>query len=228
MIVRALYAAIFAGVLAGLAVSAVHFTKLVPLIIEAETYENGAPHEDAGATPAHVPVPVGAEPADLSRTVLTIVANLITGMGFALLLAAAMLFSGRAISLRSGAVWGLAGFLVVSLAPALGLAPELPGMPAGDLVARQVWWVATVAASAGGGWLVVFSRNAALKALGVALVFLPHLIGAPQPESHASDVPAGLAAAFAAGSLGASAIFWLVLGSASGWLLGRDDKLRAA
>lgn len=222
MVTRVLFAAVLAGVLAGVAVSAIHFTRLVPLIIEAERLE-AAPHgHGTAAAHSHAPaVPAQGRDADLVRNAKTLVANLITGMGFAFLLVAAILVSGRAVSARTGAVWGLAGFAVVSLAPAIGLAPELPGMPAADLAARQLWWVATVAASAVGGWLVVFVRFHAAKALGVALILAPHVVGAPQPEFHASDVPAHLAAAFAAASLGAAAVFWLVLGTATGWLLGR-------
>jgi cobalt transporter subunit CbtA len=227
MITRVLYAAIFAGLLAGLVVSAVHFARLVPLIVEAETYEVAAPHEDAAGTTAHGHEPAAPEEGRLSRDALTLAANLIAGMGFALLLTAAILVSGRTISAREGAVWGLGGFLAVSVAPALGLAPELPGMPAGDLFARQVWWVATVAASAAGGGLIVFAGNSALKAAGIILIALPHIIGAPQPEGHASEVPAGLAAAFAAASIGASAVFWLVLGTATGWLLGKGERAGA-
>jgi len=224
MITRVLYAAILAGVLAGLVVSTIHFARLVPLILEAETYENAAPQEHAAGTPAHTHEVAAEAAGDLSRDALTLAANLIAGMGFALLLTAVILVSGRAVSASAGAVWGLGGFLAVSVAPALGLAPELPGMPAGDLFARQVWWVATVAASAAGGWLIVFSRNWGLRALGAALIALPHIVGAPQPESHASDVPAGLAAAFAAASIAAAAIFWLVLGTTAGWLLGRGER----
>ena len=222
MITRVLYAAILAGFLAGLVVSAVHFAKVVPLIVEAETYEVAA---SADQTQGLVAAQDGI---DLARDLLTLGANIIAGMGFALLLAAAILVSGRAISARAGAVWGLGGFLVVSVAPALGLAPELPGMPAADLFARQVWWVATVAASAGGGGLIVFARNRALKAVGVALIVLPHLVGAPQPAGHAGEVPAALAAAFAAATIGAAAVFWLVLGAATGWLLGRGGTLKTS
>lgn len=236
MITRVLYAAILAGLLAGLAVSAVHFAKVIPLILEAETYEAAAPHGHAAAphshaagTAAQAPEAAEAQPATgtLSRAALTLAANVLAGMGFAFLLVAAILVSGRAISARAGAVWGLGGFLAVSVAPALGLAPELPGMPAADLFARQAWWVATVAATAGGGGLIVFARPKALKAAGVVLLALPHIVGAPQPESHASDVPAALAASFAAVSIGASAVFWLVLGTATGWLLGRGESLEA-
>lgn len=225
MITRVLYAAVLAGILAGLVVSVVHFSKLAPLIVEAETYEHAAPHEHALNAPADAHGQAVAEPesVELSRNAMTFIADIVTGTGFAFLLAAAIVFSGREISAKTGAVWGLAGFLVVSLAPALGLAPELPGMPAADLFDRQVWWVATVAASAAGGGLIVFAGNAALKAAGVALIVLPHLAGAPQPLGHASDVPAALAAAFAAASIGASAVFWLVLGTATGWLLGRGQ-----
>ncbi|MBM3504072.1 MAG: hypothetical protein FJX65_09370 [Alphaproteobacteria bacterium] len=49
---------------------------------------------------------------------------------------------------------------------------------------------------------------------------LPHLVGAPRPAEASGPVPAELARQFIAASLLASAVFWLVLGGASGWLYG--------
>ena len=89
-------------------------------------------------------------------------------------------------------MWGLAGFVVFTAAPGLGLPPELPGMPVADLTARQTWWIATAAATAGGLCLLAFRSAAWAAVLGLALIALPHLIGAPlAPESH-SEVPAAL------------------------------------
>jgi predicted cobalt transporter CbtA len=42
------------------------------------------------------------------------------------------------------------------------------------------------------------------------------MIGAPHPESYSSTAPAELAGHFAAASLAVTAIFWAVLGYASG------------
>ena len=51
---------------------------------------------------------------------------------------------------------------------------------------------------------------------GVLLLVLPHVVGAPGGEGHGA-VPGEMAAAFVAGSLAASAVFWVVLGGVSGW-----------
>ena len=103
------------------------------------------------------------------------------------------------ITPRNGLLWGLAGFLAVHLAPAAGLAPELPGMPAADLVARQIWWIGTIIATGVGIWL--FTQRApglGEGCRGRRADRCPHVIGAPQPPTHESGVPAGLAAEFAA------------------------------
>ena len=70
--------------------------------------------------------------------------------------------------------------------------------------------------------LVFFPRRAPFKILGGALIVLPHLIGAPHPEvGLVSPVPEELVRAFIAASLGANALFWLVLGGLTGWLFPR-------
>ena len=66
--------------------------------------------------------------------------------------------------------WGLAGFAAFTLAPNLGLPPELPAMPAADLLARQAWWIGTVVATAAGLALIVFGRSPWFAVLGIALL----------------------------------------------------------
>ena len=221
MIARVLLAALIAGLLAGAVVSAVQLWRVTPLILAAETFETSEGGEEAATEEA-------AEeeawmPADgIERAVYTVGANLIVGVGFALVLAAAVMFSGRDITPTNGVVWGLLGFIVFTLAPTAGLAPELPGMPAGDLGQRQVWWWGTVVATGGGIALLTLQGNMILKGLGVVLIALPHLIGAPHPSSPESAVPAVLAAEFAARSVASMAVFWIVLGVAFGWALGQS------
>jgi predicted cobalt transporter CbtA len=57
-----------------------------------------------------------------------------------------------------------------------------------------------------------------VKALGVALIIAPHLIGAPQPPAPESTAPAELAARFAAASLAIHAITWILVGAAVGFV----------
>lgn len=229
---RILTAALIAGVAAGLLATALQAARVWPLILAAETFENAAPtqahHHGAEAAADHAAMVEAWAPEDgIERMAYTLLFNVLTGFGFALLLNAGLMLrraAGGQTDMRTGLLWGLAGFASFALAPALGLSPELPGMVAADLFARQAWWLATALATAGGLALIVWPRRAAMAALGVALIVAPHLIGAPHPEAaptdlmEASRVPAELAAAFVAASLVTAAVFWAALGVVSGWL----------
>ncbi len=153
----------------------------------------------------------------MSRLAGTLMANLVAGCGFALLLVAASLLTGRNITLGNGVLWGAAGWLIFSLLPAIGLPPELPGFPAGDLVAQQSWWFATVVASAAGLYGLVLRDEPWARIFGLLLIIAPHIIGAPMPESIESNVPAVLAAEFAVAALATGLAFWLLLGLALGF-----------
>ncbi|MGH6906961.1 MAG: CbtA family protein, partial [Aestuariivirga sp.] len=154
MIGRVLLAALLAGVAAGFIMGAIQHVRTTPLILAAEVYENAPASHDRSATQvqgsqtttAEQPAVEAAEwqPADgWQRTLSTTLTSILTGAGFAAMLAGISLLVGIPITTTNGAIWGLCGFLAVTLAPAAGLPPELPGMPAGDLMARKVWWLAT-------------------------------------------------------------------------------------
>lgn len=220
------FVAVLAGLLAGLFVTALHQAGTVPVILKAETYEQAAaaaaPHDHgAGAAHAHDHEAAAWEPRDgLERIGYTALADILTAIGFALLLACgyALLASltGRQTGWRQGLFWGLAGFAVFSLAPGLGLRPEIPGTEAAPLAARQIWWVATALATAAGLGLLVFGRQVLLAALGVALLVAPHVIGAPLPAEFHSAAPEALAHRFAEMALATSLLFWAALGALSG------------
>lgn len=218
MIGRVLLAALLAGIAAGLIMAAIQHVRLTPMIVAAERFETSGHDHDHAATGEAAAAEShdhgeGWAPADgWQRTLSTTVTAMLSGAAFAILLAAVSLVSGLAITRRNGIVWGLCGFLAVSLAPAAGLAPELPGMPAGDLAARQAWWLGTIAATGLGLYLIAARRETWALPLAVVLIVLPHLIGAPAPLSHESAVPPGLAAAFAANALAANAVFWVLIG----------------
>ena len=217
-------AAIVAALCAGLVMSVIQHFRVTPLIIHAESFESAA-HLHPQGTPSHTHENEGAAgsqewaPQDgFERTTFTIVANLLAAAGFALVIGAVSLFAGIPITFANGVFWGLAGFLVFSLAPAYGLEPKLPGMPAGDLFARQLWWAGAVLAT--GAAVLLLAKTRALWAIAAAIVLaaLPHLIGAPATPDEYTGVPAHLAAEFAASALGTTAIFWIVLGAAFGRL----------
>ena len=147
---------------------------------------------------------------------MTSLATVVLGIGFALALLGAMVLSGRPIDAGTGLAFGAAGFAAMTLAPALGLPPELPGNAATDLAGRQAWWIFAAASTAAGLAGLLLGRNAAIRITGIVLVAVPHIVGAPQPAAFASTAPAELAGHFAAASLVVSAVFWAVLGAASG------------
>jgi cobalt transporter subunit CbtA len=221
--------ALVAGIIAGLFVFAIQTFKLTPLILEAEVYEEAAAQNethDAATheTDSHEHSEDAWKPANgFERNAYRLLADIGLGVGFALMLVGAFALRGEEMDMKRGVLWGLAGFAVFSLAPGFGLPPELPATMAADLSERQIWWVATALATAAGLASIIFGRNNAIKILGIALLAVPHIIGAPRPPL-GGVVPTELNAEFAAASLATMAMFWVVLGAASGWLYGRQAK----
>ena len=228
------FVAALAGLLAGLVLTAMQIYATVPLILQAETFEGagGDHHGEAAVSEAEDGVEAWAPADGMERNLYTALAAIVTGVGFGLLLVAASEFAGGIAGWRQGLVWGFAGFAVFTLAPGLGLPPELPAMPAADLVARQIWWIATVAATAAGLALIAFRASAVWAVVGVALIVAPHLIGAPQPVSHESPGPADLHHRFVVVVTVTNLVFWLVLGAAVGALrprfFGQADNSRTS
>lgn len=229
------FTAVLVGLIAGLAVSAMQAVGTTPLILQAETFETGgaeaAPaHTHDAATPAdHHHGADAWSPADgFERNAYTIAANVLTAIGYALVLAALMSLRGVQGGWHEGLFWGLAGFAAVMLAPMIGLPPELPGSPAAELGARQMWWVGTAAATAGGLALLVFKRAEPWAAiLAIALIAAPHVIGAPMPpESEHALAPLPLERRFVVLATVTSFVFWLILGSLSGLFMKRFEAAR--
>ena len=236
------FIAAIAGLFAGLVMTAMQTYATVPLILKAETFENAGGHthehgavaHDHGTAAEAAPHDHGEEawaPADgFERFAYTAMTNIVTAIGFALVLVAASELAGGIAGWRQGVLWGFAGFVVFTLAPGLGLPPELPAMPAADLADRQVWWVATVAATAAGLALVAFRGSVIFSLIGVALIVAPQVVGAPQPVSHDSPVPGDLHHQFVVAVTVTSLIFWVLLGGVAGVVrqrfLGSTDSLR--
>jgi cobalt transporter subunit CbtA len=252
--------AAIAGLVAGLVLTALQAYATVPLILQAEVYENagGHQHGDAAAPAGHDHAAAPAEnamssaapaensmmstaapaaepaiaeeeegwaPADgIERTGFSVLANIATAIGFGLLLVAVSEFAGGIVNWRQGVFWGLAGFAVFTLAPGLGLPPELPAMPAADLMPRQIWWWSTVVATAAGLALIAFRNSLPLAIVGVALIVAPHVVGAPQPVSYETPIPEGLHHQFVVAVTVTNLMFWLVLGAAVGVVRSRFVK----
>jgi cobalt transporter subunit CbtA len=236
---NAVFLAAIAGLFAGIVMTGLQTVFTVPLILEAETYEAAAEaahdhgdhaHEPSEAAGGHHHDEDAWAPEDgAERTFYTALANIVTGIGFGLLLVAVSEFAGGIGSWRQGLFWGLAGFASFTLAPGLGLPPAWPAVPAAELFARQVWWIGTVIATAGGIALIAFGRSAVFAGLGVALIVAPHLVGAPQPETYETPVPADLHHRFVVAVTVTNLLFWVLLGAVVGFFRARfAESLGAA
>ena len=217
------FSAALAGLIVGAVISVAQFFGTVPLIQKSEVYERKAeavrPAEAPAAAPAAHQHEAGHshaaawEPEDgLQRNAFTVGANILTAIGFALLLTGVYAIRGQPVTWREGLLWGLGGFVVFTAAPGLGLPPELPGMPVADLALRQTWWIGTAAATAIGLSLLAFRPQAWAAILGLGLIALPHMVGAPiAPEAH-TEVPEALSHAFIVAVTLTSLLFWSLLG----------------
>ncbi len=222
MLKTLLASALFAGLIAGLFAAGLQQVFLVPLIAEAELYETGALIHFGGVEAG--PAAAAAE-IDLTRTLLTVLMTVLTTCGFGLILVAGFALAERLhltrIDLRTGLLFGLAAFTSTQLLPSMGLSPELPGMGAGELGQRQLWWLFTAAGTLAGISLIVWG-NASTKIIGVVMIAAPYLIGAPHPEVFVGVVPPELAAMFTARVLAVGGLTWAVLGALAGHFWSRE------
>lgn len=230
---RIVYLALLAGVITGFVIAPIQIMAVQPFIQEAERYEQ------QGKTPTTLPnvVELNQSFADLDdanepsqnkfeRALSTTLVIVLMAIGYALILGAC--FSKiMPMNWRKGLAFGVAGFIVFQFAPALGLPPEPPGVPVADVLLRQLWWLATAIATATSLWLLSVSWNKDKKWLllpAIALLALPHLVGAPQPPPEINPLPSQLMTNFITATLLTAALFWLLLGGLLGHLFKRYAK----
>lgn len=247
MINRMVTSALFAGFAVGLFAALLHFAFVQPKILLGEEYESGAAVHFAGVAamdqdqtePVATAVAGTAEPvaaaeaghdhdthdhgdetSPLQRNALTVVFFALEYCGYALILVAGFAFAelwGKRVTALEGLLWGIAGFVAVQLAPAMGLAPELPGTLAAPLLDRQIWWVATALCSGAALAMIGYGRTLLWLAVASVLLALPHIIGAPELETFTGVAPPEVAASFVARSLGLGLAAWALMGWLAGW-----------
>lgn len=229
---------IVAGIAAGSVVTVAQQFGTVPMILKGEVYEAAADaasdqvgtvestkdgsaarqHPGTEQTDEHSAGPEHHEtdwaPKEgWERIGFTGAANILTSIGFALLLGGIYALRHSVVTWHEGLLWGLGAFVAFTVAPGLGLPPELPRVPAAPLEPRQIWWVATAVATASGLGLVFLRRSLWASLLGLILMALPHLIGAPHLEEVRTNVPAALSHQFVVAVTLTSLLFWALLGS---------------
>tara|TARA_B100000579_G_C22538885_1_gene714266 strand:- start:7 stop:750 length:744 start_codon:yes stop_codon:yes gene_type:complete len=223
LIYRVLKTVFLSGLLVGILISGVQMLKVVPLIYKAENL--GVNLSDQINIPEKTenlkldPSEDEWMPEDgFERSFYTSISNVITGFAFSLMLVSVFLLRDKPVTFRSGFFWGVVGFFVFSVAPSLGLPPELPGKTAAALEDRQLWWLFTVIFTAFGIGLLTESKSVAPKILALILLLLPHIIGPPNPDLFETTIPKELALQFIFVSLLTSAFFWIIVGVLSAYL----------
>jgi cobalt transporter subunit CbtA len=210
MFKRIVSVAALAGVMSGLLLTVIQQIEIVPLIEAAEAREAAnvasQAHQHSEANQSWMPH------AGWERALATAVSNIILAIAFALLLSSAMSLR-RSSGWRAGLVWGIAGYVVFFVAPALGLPPELPGTDAAPLSDRQLWWIGTASCTAAGLWLAAFAGKPLVRVSGLVLLGAPHLIGAPQAHIDDGVNIGDLAKEFVRATYLANAALWLSLGA---------------
>ena len=204
--------------MSGLVLTGAQSLFVLPIIAEAESYEYAI---DSGVTSGKNTVSEHSVAAHShTRLVWTAISNIGLGVGFGLLMTAFLSFRSQ-VNWREGLLWGMGGYATFFFAPALGLPPELPGTMLTALVSRQLWWLLAVTFTGIGLLLLILGSPGWLKAVGAALLPVPHLVGAPRPESYSAAAPEALTSIFFAHTAMVNAIFWLFLGAVSALCLHR-------
>ena len=214
MFSRLVVAALFGGGIAGLLGGILQRVFVQPVLLLAELYESGALQHFGAAASSPFALDYGA--LDWVRDGLSLSFSIVIYIGYALILAAAMgmaIQRGHQLTVKKGLIWGVAGFVTFHLAPGFSLPPEVPGVAAGDITSRQIWWFATVAVTGAGLWLMAFQHGLKIHALAAVLLLLPHAIGAPIPDELAGPVPPEIASLFAARAFGLGLLIWVWLGA---------------
>lgn len=248
---RVIVSALLVGALSGLLLSVVQRWQVIPIIDAAERFEQArtsqvvestrgearAPEHAGHDNGRHVHPATAWQPAEgVERIGFTILSNVLTASGFALVMLAVMAAALRRHAVarfdwRYGLLWGAAGYVVFFAAPALGLPPEIPGAEAAPLEARQLWWVFSAACTAAGLVGAAFGKTP-WRWVALGLLVVPYLAGAPAPATSpfAGHPPTAaaelteLARRFVWATALANALLWLALGSASGWAARRYLK----
>lgn len=217
MFSRILTSALIAGAAAGLIAALLQLVFLQPVLLHAELFEQGILNHFGPAPMSEMAVELpGFDP---QRDLLSIAFSMLIFAGFGLMMVAAMTLaegSGAVISARTGLIWGVAGFVAVHLAPGFSLSPEVPGVAAADITARQIWWFSTVGSAIVALWLMAFGKSPVAWGITVLLLLAPHVIGAPMADIMTGSAPTELGSLYTARAYGVNLAGWVVLGILAG------------
>jgi len=211
---------LLAGVLSGSLLTVLQDFTVIPLIHQAEQYENQLPvlGSETGQH-GHDGPEKEWEPADgWERFAFTWLANVSIAAGFGLIMAGIM-------SLHSPKTWtqavlfGVAGYYAFFLAPAFLLPPELPGSDSSHLQSRQAIWLYTVVVSLVSMALLSFTTRPWLRLLGLVSLASPFLLFTQEDAHYSVPVPSELIEQFTWMTTVTNALLWASIGLSVRWLI---------
>ena len=210
---------LLAGVLTGTLLTIVQSFSVLPIIRQAEQYEGTAnPATRPDAPHEHQEAAIEWQPAEgIERLAFTWLANLSIGAGFGLMMTGIMTLR-RPHTLTQALLFGIGGYYVIFVAPALLLPPELPGAESHDLQTRQATWLFTVVTSLAGLCILAWSSPHWKRLLGFVVICSPFLLFSRHQVNYADPVPPVLIGRFAWMTGFTNLLFWIALGSLVYWL----------
>lgn len=223
MFTKIITTALFAGFIVGIVSAILQLIFIQPILLHAELYETGSLTHfgENNSKKVHQKLPF-----DFQRNGLSILFSALIYTGYAIILVSILAYASslslKTDNLRS-ILFGISGFFAVQLAPAFGLPPELPGAAAAEVVPRQVWWYFCVFATIIGIWMISFGDKILYVSIGIIVILIPHLIGAPEPEFFVGPTPPELASHFASRTLALGAVSWIFLGYLSGYFWRKEN-----
>ncbi len=212
MLMNIIRSGVFAGLVAGIVTVILQLLFAVPIIAKSELFETGQIVFANNGVPFVKVSDIVAQMRSIPVIANTVVATILTCIGFGLILSAGIQLRNTNITVKQGAVWGIFAFMAFILAPSSGLPPELPGSGADTVYGRQGWWFLTVLLTIFGLWNLAFKEKLINIFIGVFLIAFPHIIGSPHPEAYIGPVPPELSAHFVSISLSISMIMWILIG----------------
>lgn len=180
-----IFGACLVGVISGLLLTAVQSVGVTPTILSAEQFETHEAPAEGGQGGAdhhhhhHHDPSVWAPEEGAQRWFYTALSNVLAAIGFSAILLVVMnqlYLRGRlGLTPAHGLFIGVCGYLVVFVAPAIGLSPEIPGTASAGLMSRQLWWlIAVLSVAVGLGALCLTQRWK--KLLALPLLVLPYTL----------------------------------------------------
>mgnify|MGYP001423965872 FL=1 len=224
MFKKIIITALFAGFIVGVVSALLQLIYVQPILLHAELYETGSLTHfgENNSQGAHY-----NSAFDFQRNGLSILFSALIYTGYALILVSLIAYASslnlKIDNVRS-ILFGVCGFFAVQLAPAFGLPPELPGAAAAELFPRQIWWFFCVLVTILGIWIVSFSQKIPYVLIGIIIILVPHIVGAPEPEFFVGPTPPELASHFASRTLALGAASWVLLGYLSGYFWRKENS----